>query len=141
MEILSNVNATAAAIGNMDDLVEYGKFMIEPVADWTWSQLAIFPVLFVLPAEILAKVIDVIIFFLGYGKDALPERAVYPPLNSTDNLYIWFNRLVMLPFVSFLNIRMIMASSAVAYDEMTFVNTVVAFLVIFSLSDLVYYTG
>jgi len=143
--ILANTTAAAAEVFTADGMVEMGKFMVEPVSTWTAFQCVLFPVLFVLPAEILAKVIDVIILFLGWGKQALPERpsGVYPPLTTTDNFYIWFNRLIMLPFVSFLNIRIIWNSKAVVYDPegMTLINTVVAFIVIFALSDLVYYTG
>lgn len=119
------------------------RFMVEPVSTWSTQQMMLFPALFVIPAEILAKIIDVMIWSMS-GKPGLPgwekERA---PLGSRDFTYIWFNRLIMLPFVSWLNIKVIWASSAIVYDmeALTLFNTVVAFIVIFALSDLVYYTG
>jgi len=62
---------------------------------------------------------------------------------SPDLFYIWINRLVLLPFVSWLNVTVIWNSPAIVWDFDSFTpyNTLVAFVVVFALSDLVYYTG
>lgn len=135
-DVLSNVSH--------ESMMESSKFMVEPLSTWSAYQFVFFIAVFVIPAEILAKVIDVIIYFLGRGKDSLPLRptGVYPPLAFTDNFYIYFNRIIMLPIVSWLNVRCIWNSKAVVWDgDLTFFNTFVGFIIVFSLSDLVYYTG
>lgn len=125
-------------------MMEMYEFVIEPLSTWTWGQTAVFPWLFIIPAELLALIIDGMIW-MGSSKPGLPStpQEKREPLNSTDYLYCYFNRLVMLPLVAFLNIRMIAASSAVEYDfaKLSVFNTVFAFVVIFALADLVYYTG
>jgi len=139
------MNVTTSSMFDMlshEKIVEQSAFMVEPVSTWSLYQVAFFIVAFVAPAEILAKVIDVIIFFLGRGKDSLPLRANYPPLTFTDNFYIYFNRIIMLPIVSWLNVNCIWKSKAVVWDgDLTFFNTFVGFIIVFSLSDLVYYIG
>jgi len=49
----------------------------------------------------------------------------------------------MLPFVSLLIVKTVWASDAIVYDmdKANYYNVLGAFLVVFSLSDLVYYTG
>lgn len=126
--------------------MELYQFTVTPVSTWTYSQMALFPWLFIIPAELLALIVDSFIYWFNDG--ALPrgphgERAQRKPLPWKDISYVAFNRLVLLPFVAFLNVKVIWASSAVVYDfnNFTFMNTVVAFIIVFSLSDLVYYTG
>jgi sterol desaturase/sphingolipid hydroxylase (fatty acid hydroxylase superfamily) len=133
----------------MMDLETFGSmynYTVTPVSTWTTNQMILFPFLFVIPAEILALIVDAVIWAFNDGK--LPrgkrgDRAERPPLPWKDWFYIIFNRTCVLPFISFLNIKVIWASSAVVYDfnNFTFFNTVVAFIIVFSLSDLVYYTG
>ncbi|GMI16191.1 hypothetical protein TrLO_g12936, partial [Triparma laevis f. longispina] len=95
---------------------------------------------------------DLMIYFSISQKKATPGDLPHqpgPPFNKRpalvfkDRFYAYFNRAVMLPFVSWLIVKTVWNSDAMIYnmDEMTFMNTVVSFVVVFSLSDLVYYTG
>jgi len=124
------------------------QFMVEPVSTWTTSQMLMFPALFVLPAEMLAKLIDLGIWYMSSRKGLPGWDDARAPLGSRDHAYIWFNRMIMLPFVSFLNIRVIWASSAVVwpgadsvFEAITVWNSLFAFICVFALSDLVYYIG
>jgi len=132
------MNSTAADSGMYD-------FMVNPVSTWTLTQGLIFPFLFSVPAEILALLIDVIIWAAKDGGLPGPARNERKALTWTDYKYTYFNRVVMLPFVAFLNVKAIWASSAIDWtmeaSAFTFWNTVVGFLFIFSLGDLVYYIG
>lgn len=104
--------------------------------------MLVFPIMFILPAEFLGLVSDVILWACGMGLPLLPLKR-YPPMGMTEWTYVWFNRLVALPFISFLIVRVVWNSSTIIWDmnNMTFANTFLAFLVVFSLSDLTYYTG
>jgi sterol desaturase/sphingolipid hydroxylase (fatty acid hydroxylase superfamily) len=115
-------------------------FTVKPVAEWSGGQMLLFPVLFVVPTEILALICDFILWKCGMG---LPLRKSYPPLAPTDYFYVWFNRLLVLPVISFLIIRAVFGASCIVWEmeNMTFMNTIVAAVVVFSLSDLTYYTG
>jgi sterol desaturase/sphingolipid hydroxylase (fatty acid hydroxylase superfamily) len=117
-------------------------FVVEPVSGWTIDQWILFPWLFSVPAEILALIVDAMIYFT-IGKPDLPHRKSYPALTFNDYWYTYFNRIIGLPFVSWLNLRVVNASSAMVFDPdgMTLMNTLVAFVIVFALSDLVYYTG
>jgi sterol desaturase/sphingolipid hydroxylase (fatty acid hydroxylase superfamily) len=140
------VNATATmmnstAAGGIGDWMSY-DFIVDPVSSWSSYQMAVFPVLFIIPAEILALVVDCILWYCGMGLPLLPiER--YPKLGFAAYFYTYFNRFVNLPFVSFIIVRVVFASKAVVWDmnQMTVFNTVIAFVLVFSLSDLTYYTG
>lgn len=133
------MNSTLAADSGMYD------FMVEPVADWSVNQAALFPWLFIIPAEILALLIDGIIWAASDGGLPGLPRGERPKLTWTDISYCYFNRIVMLPFVAFLNVRAIWASSAVDWalekSAFTFSNTVIGFLAVFCLADFVYYVG
>lgn len=135
------MNATVAAAGFMD--IQSYSWMVEPLTTWTYGQMALFPLLFIIPAELFALLSDTLV---AIGPDALPG----PPKSERQSLkwqpdiaYIIFNRLVLIPLVSFLNIKVIWASRGVVYDwdQMTLLNTIVGFLVVFTLSDLTYYIG
>lgn len=129
------LNATSGS----EDWISYG-FVSSPVSDWTTYQKLIFPVLFVVPTEFLALICDAILYYCGMG---LPLKSSYPPLEGRDYFYVWFNRLLVLPFLSFIITRAIMNASCVVWEmeEMTFMNTVVAGVLVFSFSDLTYYIG
>jgi len=118
------------------------EFVVTPVADWSMYQMALFPVLFIIPTEILALICDLILWACGVGLPLLP-RGKYPPLEFKDWSYVWFNRLCVLPFISFLIVKAVWSARCVVWDmdAMTFSNTVIAFVVVFSLSDLTYYIG
>lgn len=134
-------------MGTDQDFLTNYAFMLAPIATWTLSQWAIFPWLFVIPAELLALVVDAFIYLLpkaGNVELPGPPKESRPPLEySPDVAYIAFNRLVMLPFVALLNMKVIFASSAVVWDfaDATVWNTVLAFVISFSMSDFVYYVG
>ena len=123
--------------------MEQYRFIVEPVATWSMSDWAVFPALFVLPAEISGFLVDTLIYVITYvlKLKTLPERDSYPPLVFKDYFYMYFNRFVLLPFLSWLIVTTVWNSTSIVYDECTIMNTLVAFLVVFSLSDLVYYTG
>jgi len=132
----------ANATGFEFDFLEVQSFMVEPVATWTFNQMLLFPWLFIVPAEILGIISSTIIFILGGTDSDLPHgKMTGKPLSSTAWFYIFFNRLVMLPFISFLVVKMVWSSSAVVYDmeKLNVLNGLVAFAVVFSLSDLTYY--
>lgn len=137
-----NSTATLAAAGG-DPMYSY---IVNDVATWTWAQLALFPWLFIIPAEIMAGMSDTLIYF--WGKGPLPS-AVLPKYRDPalqwhpDIAYIAFNRLVVLPFLSFLIVRTVWNSAAVIFDmeAATLANTIGAFLVVFALSDFTYYVS
>jgi sterol desaturase/sphingolipid hydroxylase (fatty acid hydroxylase superfamily) len=137
--MLANATATAVLEEGMFD------FIVTPVATWTWMQLIQFPIMFIIPAEFLAGISTLMVHTLGSPNyQELPHRrGSYPELTWKDHFYVYFNRFVMLPFLSWLIVKTVWASDAVVYDmnEMTIWNTVGAFAVVFSMSDLVYYTG
>mmetsp|Transcript_41879 Transcript_41879/g.111561 ORF Transcript_41879/g.111561 Transcript_41879/m.111561 type:complete len:345 (+) Transcript_41879:72-1106(+) len=136
-------NTTASEV-ELDPFLEMQAFMVEPVKTWTWGQALLFPWLFVIPAEILALISSSMIYVLGGNKTDLPHgKTTHKPLGATDLTYIWFNRLVMLPFISFMIVRTVWNSKAVVYEpeKLTWLNGLGSFLMVFSLSDLTYYTG
>lgn len=137
-----NMSANGTAIV-MDDYLSY-DFMIEPIASWTSYQMAVFPWLFIVPAEILALVVDAMIYGMS-NRPGLPSKAqeLRTPLNWRDYTYSYFNRIVMLPFISLMIVKVVAASDAIVWDmnDFTIWNTFVAFLFVFALSDLCYYTG
>lgn len=140
----STVSAGLDTWGGMMDVENY-RFMVDSPLTWTWQQALLFPTLFVVPAEILALVVDGMI--AHYSKEpGLPSPANLKRTTlpwAPDLFYIWFNRLLLLPFVSWLNITVIWNSASIVwdFDAFTVANTLIAFLVVFALSDLVYYTG
>jgi len=93
----------------------------------------------------LALLIDGIIWAANDGGLPGPPRNERKALTWTDYGYTYFNRLIGLPFVAFLNVRAIWGSPAVVWtmekEAFTFMNTVVGFLFVFALADLVYYVG
>jgi sterol desaturase/sphingolipid hydroxylase (fatty acid hydroxylase superfamily) len=133
-------NATVAT-GGFGDWVSY-DYIVTPVNTWTPYQMALFPILFIAPAEFLALIVDLILWAGGMGLPLLPLNK-YPKLEWKDWSYVYFNRFVVLPFLSFIIVRVVWNSKAVVWDmdNMNFFNTFVAFFLVFSLSDLTYYTG
>jgi sterol desaturase/sphingolipid hydroxylase (fatty acid hydroxylase superfamily) len=126
------------------DFMEMQKFMVEPVAEWSFNQMLLFPWLFIIPAEILGFISSTLIFFLG-GKNDLPHgktTGVALPFKY-DWFYITFNRLVMLPLISWMIVRTVWGSNAVVYDmeKLDWFNGLVMFVVVFSLSDFTYYAS
>merc|ERR1740115_442528 len=67
----------------------------------------------------------------------------YPKMDFTAWSYVYFNRFVVLPFLSFIIVKIVLNSSAVVWDmeQMSLMNTLLGFVLVFSLSDLTYYTG
>jgi len=118
------------------------EYVVTDASTWTLGQMALFPVLFVVPTEFLALICDLILWACGVGLPLLP-RGKYPPLDATARFYVWFNRLVVLPIISFLIVKVTWSAKCINWDmdQMTFMNTFIAFIVVFSLSDLTYYTG
>jgi len=140
----ATVNGTVAPAAEESQFMAMQKFMVEPVSTWSVNQMLLFPWLFIIPAEILGMISSSLIYFLGSSKTDLPYgKTTHVPLGSTDLQYIWFNRLVMLPFISFLIVRTVWNSDAIVYDmdQLNMMNGLVAFIIVFSLSDLTYYTG
>jgi sterol desaturase/sphingolipid hydroxylase (fatty acid hydroxylase superfamily) len=127
----------------MAEMAEMYAFTITPVSTWTMNQALLFPWLFIVPAELLALIVDACIWIANGGALPGPPKDQRKPLPWKDIGFIAFNRIVLLPIVAFLNMRVINASKAVVwdFDQFTFFNTVVAFVIVFSLSDLVYYIG
>jgi len=128
----------------MDGFIEMQKFMVEPVSTWTTGQMLLFPWLFTIPAEILGLISSTLIYFWGNEETDLPHgKTTHEPLDSRSLMYIWFNRLVMLPLISFLIVKIVWNSSAIVWEteQMTLLNTVGGFIACFSLSDLTYYAG
>lgn len=136
------MNSTAAT-GGFGDYVPSYDFIVDPISTWSNYQMMMFPIMFIVPAEILALIVDSILWACGMGLPLLPlER--YPVMAyKWDYIYVYFNRLVNLPFVSFIIVRVVYNSKAIVWDmaQMSFFNVFVAFVLVFSLSDLVYYTG
>lgn len=129
-----------------DEFLEFNAFMVDPVSTWSRTHWLIFPWLFIIPAEMLGLISSALIYLMGNPKTDLPygrttgKEIEYKP----DWLYIWFNRLLVLPFLSWMIVRCVWDSPAVVYGGMekaTFMNSGVAFLIVFSLSDLTYYIG
>jgi len=54
--------------------VENYKFMVESPTTWTWQQALLFPALFVIPAEILALIVDGMIAYFS-KQPGLPSPA------------------------------------------------------------------
>jgi len=119
-------------------------FIVEPVATWTLEQALLFPWLFIIPAEILGMASSALIYFLGAQDKDLPYgKTTFNKLGWTDLSYIWFNRLVVLPFISWLVVTMVWNSDAVVFkpEDLTWANGLGAFLVVFACSDFTYYAG
>ena len=117
-------------------------FMVEPIASWSVFQLVLFPWLFIVPAELLGLISSSIIYFMGAEETDLPHgKLTGKPLDLTSWSYIAFNRLVMLPFISFLIVRTVWNSPAVVYDMelLSWRNGLVMFVVVFSLADFTYW--
>jgi len=157
---MANMTATAASAVesfSFDDFLGYQKFMVEPVGTWTMEQMLVFPWLFIIPAEMLGAISSTMILVLGskpwgfemLGDMDLPHgRVTGKPLPfKWDWFYITFNRLVMLPFISWLIVTCVWNSEAVVYPEganptpVDFFNGIVAFAVVFALSDFTYYAS
>jgi sterol desaturase/sphingolipid hydroxylase (fatty acid hydroxylase superfamily) len=128
----------------MWNLVEMQKFVVEPVDTWSTEQMMLFPCLFIVPAEFLGLISSALIRIKGAPETDLPHMPTTgKPLDATSWCYIWFNRLVLLPFISFLIVRTVWNSNAIVYDtgQLSWSNGVFAFIVVFALSDLSYYTA
>lgn len=127
--------------GGFADWVSY-DYTVTPVDTWTPYQWALFPLLFIVPSEMLGLIVDGILWGCGMGLPLLPKHR-YHPLEFKDWSYVYFNRFVVLPFISFLIVRVTWASKCIVWDmeAMSFANVVLAFIVVFSLSDLTYYIG
>jgi len=138
----SNVTEFFSNFDAQEDL----KFMVEPVNEWSTFQMLLFPFLFILPAEFFAGCSDTLIYLIQdlAGSKGLPGPAKKdrPKLAMQDWCYVWFNRLVMLPFLSFLIVRVCWNSNSIVWGDsstLTLANGLGGFLVVFSLSDLTYY--
>jgi len=132
------------SVEDFDGFVSMQSFMVEPVGDWTTFQKLLFPWLFIIPAEILGLVSSLIIYLLGDEKTDLPYgRTTHVPLSSISKFYIWFNRLLVLPFLSLLIVKNVWASDAVLYkpEELTWANGLGGFAVVFALADFTYYAS
>ena len=82
------------------------SFVVDPIETWTFYQALLFPWMFIIPAEILGLCSSALIYFLGHKDSDLPYgRTTFKPLGITDYTYIFFNRLMVLPFISFLVVR------------------------------------
>merc|ERR1712166_67374 len=101
---------------------------------------------------ILGMISSTMIFLLGaspWGKQLLGDqdlphgKKTGKPLAWKDWSYIWFNRLVMLPFISLLIVKTVWGSNAVVYDmeKLNWFNGGVMFAVVFALSDFTYYAS
>lgn len=132
---------TTVASGGLGEWMS-SDYIVTPVDTWTPYQMALFPILFIAPAEFLALIVDLILWGCGMGLPLLPLNR-YPPMEMKDWTYVYFNRFVVLPFISFMIVRLVWASKAIVWDmeAMSFANTFLAFIVVFSLSDLTYYTA
>ena len=83
-------------------------FMVQPIETWTFFQAFIFPWLFIIPAEMHGGASSALIHFLGHKESDLPYgRTTFKPLNIREYMYIYFNRLAVLPFISYLVVRMV----------------------------------
>lgn len=84
------------------------------------------------------------IFFLTNKATDLPYgRSTFTPLDSKSLSYIWFNRLIVLPFLSLLIVKCVFSSSAVVYDgkDLNWANGLGGFAVVFALADFTYYAS
>ena len=144
-------NATEASTF-INEFIAAQHFIIEPVSTWTMRQILIFPWLCIVPTEVLALISTTMIYLVGsspwglglFGDNDLPhDRTTGKPLGLTDYSYIWFNRLVMLPFIAFLNVKVVCNSSAIIWDmdALNWTNGFGMFVVVFSLSDFTYYVA
>jgi len=46
--------------------LEVGAFMVEPISSWSVEQMLLFPILFIIPAEILGLINDALIYFCEF---------------------------------------------------------------------------
>jgi len=142
----SMMNATfGAAAADVFESPSFGldyKFMVEPMSTWSMFQCLLFPILFVVPAEILGLISSSLIYFMGGEETDLPHgKLTGKPLDATSWGYIWFNRLVLLPLLSLMIVKTVWSSEAVVYDmdALNFWNGLVAFVGVFSLADFTYF--
>ena len=146
------INTTAALPSFFDEFTAPQAFIFKPASTWTTKQMLTFPWLCIIPTEILSLISTTMIFLIGsspwgmqlLGDNDLPHgRKTGKPLGFTDYSYIWFNRLVMLPFVAFLVLNVVCNSSAIVWDmdALNWKNGFVMFVVVFSLSDFTYYVA
>mmetsp|Transcript_21210 Transcript_21210/g.42112 ORF Transcript_21210/g.42112 Transcript_21210/m.42112 type:complete len:277 (-) Transcript_21210:336-1166(-) len=135
---MSNLTATPTT-GGMGGIYD---FVWNDFSDWTLYQMLSFPVLFFVPTELLALICDGILHYCGMGLPLLPLKK-YPPMEFKDWSYVWFNRICVLPLISYIIIRSIQNAECIVWemDKMNFGNVFIAFVVVFSLSDLTYYIG
>jgi sterol desaturase/sphingolipid hydroxylase (fatty acid hydroxylase superfamily) len=127
---------------SFDDFISKQAFVVDPVSSWTWEQALLFPWLFVIPAEFFGLLSSTIIFVMGNkDTDLIHGKTTGKPLSWTAWSYIVFNRICVLPFLSWMIINCVWNSKAVVFDpdELTWLNGLGGFLAIFSLSDLSYY--
>ena len=120
------------------------RFMVEPIASWTTFEMMVFPWLFIIPAEILGLISSAIIYMMGSAETDLPHgKYTGVPLSLKSWCYIWFNRLVVLPFLSWLIVKNVWSSKAVIYDmeKLNWLNGLVAFLVVFAGADFTYFVS
>ena len=120
--------------------MENTTFLVQPFSTWTTHQILFWPFLFIIPAEILGWFTDLVVYC---SKISLPPEKRYV-ITMKGYVYITFNRLVLMPFLMLWFVRLSWNSRAVVWgsaDALNVFNTLVAFVVVFSLSDLVYYTG
>jgi len=119
---------------------------------WTTNQLLIFPLLFILPAEMLGVISSTMIYLIGsspwgmglLGDNDLPHgHTTGKPLCFKDYSYILFNRLVMLPVISFMIVKVVCNSSAIIWDmdALNWKNGVGMFVIVFALSDFTQYVS
>jgi sterol desaturase/sphingolipid hydroxylase (fatty acid hydroxylase superfamily) len=135
------MNATGM---DFDSFLSVQKFMVEPVSTWSTDQMLLFPWLFIIPAEILGMISSALIHFLGKPETDLPHgRSTHTPLDKTSQFYIYFNRLIVLPFLSLLIVKNVWASNAVVFDadKLNWGNGLGGFAVVFALADFTYYVG
>eukprot|EP00928_Gymnodinium_smaydae_P043206 TRINITY_DN289_c0_g1_i5.p1 TRINITY_DN289_c0_g1~~TRINITY_DN289_c0_g1_i5.p1 ORF type:complete len:291 (-),score=67.19 TRINITY_DN289_c0_g1_i5:82-954(-) len=136
---LTLLGQLAMELSNFD-----GMFMVQSVSSWSWLQTLVFPWLFIVPAEIFGALSSALIYFTGKVETDLPHGEVTgKPLSTKSWAYIIFNRLVVLPFISFLIVRVVWASDAVVWemDKLNFLNGIVGFLACFSLADFTYFAA
>lgn len=144
MDPVASMRATNMTMPTGDQIWSAQAFMVTPIATWTVEQMFLFPWLFIIPAEILGAISSMMIYIWGKVETDLPHgRTTHVPLSTRDLTYIWFNRLVVLPFLSWLIVGTVWNSQAVVYDmeELSWKNGLVAGLICFSLSDFTYYAG
>lgn len=113
-----------------------GVLYMERDSKWLWWQAAVFAGVILIGMEILAQAIPI----LFGGLSLIPHKGKHlDQLERTDRLFISLNRFTAIPFVYHaLSVAHASPKIKLSLEEMTFANTIGAFVVLYVVYDLFY---